>query len=54
MQMYCRADFSYNGGNATTPYIDEWTQTDGTITLMDFHSGGTVCSPTRASVLTGQ
>eukprot|EP00035_Acanthoeca_spectabilis_P003245 m.92044 g.92044 ORF g.92044 m.92044 type:complete len:685 (+) comp12005_c0_seq2:46-2100(+) len=48
------ADFSYNGGNASSPNIDAWTKADGTITLMDFHSGGTVCSPTRASVLTGR
>mmetsp|Transcript_8228 Transcript_8228/g.24390 ORF Transcript_8228/g.24390 Transcript_8228/m.24390 type:complete len:636 (-) Transcript_8228:938-2845(-) len=48
------ADFQYNGGNASSPNIDKWTKTDGTLTLMDFHSGGTVCSPTRASILTGR
>jgi arylsulfatase A-like enzyme len=31
-----------------------WTKSAGTITLQDFHTGGTVCSPTRATVLTGR
>lgn len=48
------ADFSYNNGTAHSPNIKEWTQTDGTIVMQDFHSGGTVCSPTRATVLTGR
>merc|ERR1719181_762820 len=37
-----------------TPRIDAWAAADGTLKMMDFHSGGTVCSPTRASVLTGR
>eukprot|EP00035_Acanthoeca_spectabilis_P022118 m.442104 g.442104 ORF g.442104 m.442104 type:complete len:647 (-) comp18751_c0_seq1:78-2018(-) len=48
------ADFSYNNGTAASPRIKEWTQTPGTITMQDFHSGGTVCSPTRATILTGR
>eukprot|EP00038_Savillea_parva_P008746 m.178892 g.178892 ORF g.178892 m.178892 type:complete len:646 (+) comp14648_c0_seq1:135-2072(+) len=48
------ADFSYNNGTAFSPRIKEWTQADGTIIMQDFHSGGTVCSPTRATVLTGR
>jgi hypothetical protein len=48
------ADFHYNNGTALTPRIDKWTKTDGTILMQDFHSGGTVCSPTRATVLTGR
>ena len=47
-------DLSYNGGTANTPRIAEWTQRAGTIVMQDGHSGGTVCSPTRASVLTGR
>lgn len=39
---------------AYTPNFDAWAKADGSITLSDFHSGGTVCSPTRASVLTGR
>jgi arylsulfatase A-like enzyme len=48
------ADFSYNGGIARTPNIDKFARAPGSIKLMDMHSGGTVCSPTRASVLTGR
>jgi arylsulfatase A-like enzyme len=48
------ADFSYNNGTANSPRIKEWTESDGTTTFMDFHTGGTVCSPTRATVLTGR
>uniref|UniRef100_A0A6U3RMU3 Sulfatase N-terminal domain-containing protein n=1 Tax=Ditylum brightwellii TaxID=49249 RepID=A0A6U3RMU3_9STRA len=49
------ADFSYNNGTAQTPNIDKWaTKTAGSIVFQDFHSGGTVCSPTRATVLTGR
>ena len=43
------ADFSYNNGTAHTPRIKEWTQADGTLVLQDHHTGGTVCSPTRAT-----
>ena len=48
------ADFSYNGGTTHTPHINAWTKASGTITFHDFHSGGTVCSPTRATILTGR
>lgn len=48
------ADFSYNNGTALTPNIDRWARAEGSIILQDFHSGGTVCSPTRATVLTGR
>lgn len=48
------ADFGYNNGTALTPNIDKWTQRDGSIIMQDGHSGGTVCSPTRATILTGR
>lgn len=48
------SDFSYNNGTALTPNIDNWAAANGSIRLQDFHSGGTVCSPTRATVLTGR
>ena len=48
------ADFRYNNGTAASPRITEWINTKGTITMQDFHTGGTVCSPTRATVLTGR
>ena len=47
-------DFHYNNGTALTPNIDAWVKRDGTVLMQDFHSGGTVCSPTRATVLTGR
>ena len=47
-------DLGYNGGTALTPRIGEWTQRAGTLVMQDGHSGGTVCSPTRATVLTGR
>jgi arylsulfatase A len=49
-----QADFSYNNGTAKSPFIKAWTESDGTVTMQDFHSGGTVCSPTRATILTGR
>ena len=48
------ADLSYNNGTAVTPRRREWLSRPGSITLQDGHSGGTVCSPTRATVLTGR
>ena len=48
------ADFSYNNGTAHSPRIDEWARADGSIVMQDHHTGGTVCSPTRATVLTGR
>ena len=48
------ADFKYNNGTAATPHVLEWTRTSGTVVMQDFHSGGTVCSPTRATILTGR
>jgi len=47
-------DFRYNNGTAASPHISEWTESPGTLIMQDFHSGGTVCSPTRATVLTGR
>ena len=58
-------DFSYHVGSgsgpgggsgsiAKTPNIDRWVQSPGTVKFHDFHSSGTVCSPTRATVLTGR
>ena len=47
-------DFGYNNGTALTPNIDAWAKSEGSVLLQDFHSGGTVCSPTRATVLTGR
>ena len=48
------ADFRYNNGTAATPRLSEWIARKGTILLQDHHTGGTVCSPTRATILTGR
>jgi len=48
------ADFGYNNGTALTPNIDGWGKRAGSIIMQDGHSGGTVCSPTRATILTGR
>eukprot|EP00040_Diaphanoeca_grandis_P005869 m.34845 g.34845 ORF g.34845 m.34845 type:complete len:658 (-) comp17047_c0_seq1:288-2261(-) len=48
------ADFAWNNGTANTPRMLEWSKRAGSILMQDSHSGGTVCSPTRASVLTGR
>ena len=48
------ADMSWNGGTANTPRMAEWARRAGSILMQDSHSSGTVCSPTRASVLTGR
>jgi hypothetical protein len=47
-------DFRYANGTAVTPRISAWAKQQGSIQMMDFHSGGTVCSPTRATILTGR
>jgi hypothetical protein len=48
------ADFSWNNGTANTPHMAAWAKRAGSILMQDSHSGGTVCSPTRGSVLTGR
>lgn len=48
------ADLGYNNGTALTPNFDKWAKRAGSIVMQDGHSGGTVCSPTRATILTGR
>ena len=51
------ADFEYIGSNKTvarTPHVDAFAHGIHSVILRDMHSGGTVCSPTRATVLTGR
>lgn len=47
-------DFGWNDGTAATPNLDKWAHRPGSIVLQDFHTGGTVCAPTRATILTGR
>jgi len=48
-------DVSYNtGGQGLTPEIDKMSRSDNSIRFDRFYSTSNVCSPTRASVLTGR
>lgn len=47
-------DVSYNGGNASTPNLDDMAASANSIRLDRYYSGGPVCSPTRGTVLTGR
>ena len=47
------ADMGYTGSKVhETPHVDKLA-TEGMV-LSDFYSGGPVCSPTRASIMTGK
>jgi hypothetical protein len=49
------SDFGYSAGStALTPHIAGWSRQPGSVVFYDFHSGGTHCTPTRASILTGR
>jgi len=43
---------SYGNPIIETPHIDQFAAES--VRMMDFHSGGTVCSPSRAALLTGR
>eukprot|EP01083_Nonionella_stella_P138095 420230_1 len=47
-------DVHYNGGIPLTPNFDSWTGEDHTIVFHRGYSGAPLCSPTRASLLTGR
>ena len=47
-------DTSYNGGTAYTPFLDSWTRMANTITFWRGYAGAPICSPSRASVLSGR
>jgi len=47
-------DVGFTGGRARTPHLDALAASPHTVQFTHFHSGGTVCSPTRATVLTGR
>lgn len=44
-------DVGFNGGQIETPFLDELAA-DG-MRFTDFHTSGTLCSPTRAGIMTG-
>ena len=45
---------AYNGGPAHTPHLDAMSRGEHSIQFSRFYCGGAVCSPTRASHLTGR
>ncbi|XP_065890047.1 N-acetylgalactosamine-6-sulfatase-like [Dysidea avara] len=47
-------DVQYNGGKAFTPNLNEMARSDNAILLQRHYSGSPVCSPTRATLLTGR
>jgi len=47
-------DVQYNGGRAFTPNLNEMASSDNAILLQRHYSGSPVCSPTRATLLTGR
>ena len=47
-------DVEYNNGNARTPNLNKMAQSPNAILLQRHYSGGSVCSPTRGTVLTGR
>jgi len=48
------ADVAYNGGGMLTPHLDAMAASPHSIRFDNFYAGAPVCSPTRASVLTGR
>eukprot|EP01046_Picozoa_sp_COSAG06_P000753 COSAG06_NODE_22_length_33148_cov_102.016279_12_plen_296_part_00 len=47
-------DMGYNNGTASTPHLDAWAAADSAIKFERFYAGSPICSPTRASFLTGR
>ena len=47
-------DTTYNNGTAHTPFLDLWSQSHNVFKFNRGYSGGSVCSPTRACILTGR
>ncbi len=51
---YGYGDVGYNNGPAETPNLDAMAASPHTLHLTRYYSGGSVCSPTRGTVLTGR
>lgn len=47
-------DVDFTGGVASTPNLRAMAQANSTVWFQRFYSGAPVCSPTRASILTGR
>ena len=47
-------DWSRTGSQADTPHLDEMSRSSGSVWFQRAYSGNPICSPTRASILTGR
>ena len=47
-------DVQYNGGSAFTPNVNKMASSVNSILLQRHYSGSPICSPTRATLLTGR
>ena len=47
-------DVNYNGGKAETPWLNRMSKSDHSVVLSHHYSGAPVCSPSRATILTGR
>ena len=47
-------DVNYNGGKAETPWLNRMSKSDHSVVLTHHYSGAPVCSPSRATILTGR
>ena len=47
-------DVQYNNGKAHTPNLNKMASNTNSVLLQRYYSGGSVCSPTRGTVLTGR
>ena len=47
-------DWSRTGSPADTPHLDEMSRSSGAVWFQRAYSGNPICSPTRASILTGR
>lgn len=47
-------DVNYLGGVATTPFLNSLSESNHTIRADNFHSGSSICSPSRAAMISGR
>ena len=47
-------DVGYNGGKASTPWLNKMSKSNHSVVLTHHYSGAPVCSPSRGTVLTGR
>lgn len=47
-------DPNYMGGVSTTPYLNDFSRSNHSMRMDNFHSGSSICSPSRASLISGR